>query len=347
MGIIAWLIVGALGGWIASFFIKIPGRGLLGNIIAGVVGGLIVGWLVGLLTGENIMSGISLTSIIAAIVGAIVVSAAYSWFMSRGAATANSMASGASNMASGAGSMMKDKATGAASGMRDTASGASNMASGAGNMMKDKATGAASGMRDAASGASNVAANAGGMTRDAAASTGSAMNTAAGAMAGMAGAAGLGQMSGMLNGILGGNTQLDANSELGKMVMPMADSVTAKLGLPREVGQTVVAFALAHVTNLAQQSAGSGSSGMGGTATNAMNPSAMLAQLTSGGGMDANTIQSTGLSKQLAGKTGMSETQATQGLEHVFGALSAGMSGQKSFQGTDLPDLSMLTNMMK
>jgi uncharacterized membrane protein YeaQ/YmgE (transglycosylase-associated protein family) len=83
MGCLSWLIVGALGGWLASFFIKVPGQGLIGNIVAGIIGGLVVGFLVGLFFNADVLTGINLQSIIAAAVGAVLVSAGYSWLMGR------------------------------------------------------------------------------------------------------------------------------------------------------------------------------------------------------------------------------------------------------------------------
>jgi uncharacterized membrane protein YeaQ/YmgE (transglycosylase-associated protein family) len=75
MGILSWLIVGAIAGWIASFFVKVPIGGLLGNIIAGIIGALVVGWLSATFLGNaDPVNGINLGSIIAAAVGAIIVS---------------------------------------------------------------------------------------------------------------------------------------------------------------------------------------------------------------------------------------------------------------------------------
>jgi uncharacterized membrane protein YeaQ/YmgE (transglycosylase-associated protein family) len=45
MGIIIWLIVGAIAGWLAGMVVKGGGFGLIGDIIVGIVGGLIAGWL--------------------------------------------------------------------------------------------------------------------------------------------------------------------------------------------------------------------------------------------------------------------------------------------------------------
>ena len=45
MGIIIWLIVGAIAGWLAGMVVKGGGFGLIGDIIVGIVGGLIAGFL--------------------------------------------------------------------------------------------------------------------------------------------------------------------------------------------------------------------------------------------------------------------------------------------------------------
>lgn len=45
MGIIAWLIVGAIAGWLAGLIVKGAGFGLLGNIVVGIIGAVVAGWL--------------------------------------------------------------------------------------------------------------------------------------------------------------------------------------------------------------------------------------------------------------------------------------------------------------
>ena len=75
MSIIAWLVVGAIAGWIASKVMPgDEGYGVLGGLIAGIVGALVGGFLFGLLTGsDDWLSGINLGTIVAAIVGALIV----------------------------------------------------------------------------------------------------------------------------------------------------------------------------------------------------------------------------------------------------------------------------------
>lgn len=45
MGIIIWLIIGAIAGWLAGLIVKGFGFGLIGNIVVGIVGAVIAGWL--------------------------------------------------------------------------------------------------------------------------------------------------------------------------------------------------------------------------------------------------------------------------------------------------------------
>lgn len=74
MSIIAWLVVGAIAGWIASKVMPgNEGYGVLGGLVAGMVGAVVGGYLFGLLTNEDWTTGINIPTIIAAIVGAIIV----------------------------------------------------------------------------------------------------------------------------------------------------------------------------------------------------------------------------------------------------------------------------------
>ena len=69
-GIIVWLIVGAVAGWLAGTLLRGGGFGLIGDIIVGIIGAFVGGWLAGVL-GLHIASGL-ISSIITATVGAIV-----------------------------------------------------------------------------------------------------------------------------------------------------------------------------------------------------------------------------------------------------------------------------------
>lgn len=69
-GIIIWLIIGAVAGWLAGQFVKGGGFGLVVDIIVGIVGAFIGGWLAGVL-GISLGGGI-IASIITATVGAVI-----------------------------------------------------------------------------------------------------------------------------------------------------------------------------------------------------------------------------------------------------------------------------------
>lgn len=72
LGIIGWIIIGGLAGWIAS---KIKGtdpqQGILLNIVVGVVGGLLGGFLLSLLGFDMSGSGI-IVSFLTCLVGAVI-----------------------------------------------------------------------------------------------------------------------------------------------------------------------------------------------------------------------------------------------------------------------------------
>ena len=74
MGMLTWIIVGAIAGWLASLIMKGGGYGLIGNIIIGIVGAFVGGWLSTIIFNLPFaVTGFNLTSVIVATVGAIVV----------------------------------------------------------------------------------------------------------------------------------------------------------------------------------------------------------------------------------------------------------------------------------
>ena len=76
MGIISWLVVGAIAGYLAGFLVKgDESMGVIGHIVLGIVEALVGGFLAGVLlpgSGDYI-SGINPTTIVTAVIGAIVV----------------------------------------------------------------------------------------------------------------------------------------------------------------------------------------------------------------------------------------------------------------------------------
>ena len=70
MGFLAWIIVGAVAGWLASMVVR-SSLGLVGDIVVGVVGAFIGGFLFNLI-GNSGVTGFNIYSIFVAFIGAVV-----------------------------------------------------------------------------------------------------------------------------------------------------------------------------------------------------------------------------------------------------------------------------------
>lgn len=72
MGIIGWLIIGALAGWIASMLTGNDEKmGAGANIAVGIIGGFLGGLIMNLLGGSGI-TGFNLWSLLVATIGAVI-----------------------------------------------------------------------------------------------------------------------------------------------------------------------------------------------------------------------------------------------------------------------------------
>ncbi|MDQ4421142.1 GlsB/YeaQ/YmgE family stress response membrane protein [Sphingobium sp. DEHP117] len=70
MGLIIWLIVGGVVGWLASLLMRTDAQqGILLNIVVGIVGAFLGGLIFG---GGTINDGISLASFLVSLVGAVI-----------------------------------------------------------------------------------------------------------------------------------------------------------------------------------------------------------------------------------------------------------------------------------
>jgi len=70
MGILAWIVVGLIAGWLAGQVMKGGGYGLVADIILGLLGGVLGGWIfekLGASTGGGMLG-----SIIVAFIGAVI-----------------------------------------------------------------------------------------------------------------------------------------------------------------------------------------------------------------------------------------------------------------------------------
>ena len=84
MGIISWLVVGAIAGYLAGFLVKgDEGLGVIGHIALGIVGGLVGGFIAGLVLGGDYTTGINITTIVVAIIGAVVLVWGYNFIRGR------------------------------------------------------------------------------------------------------------------------------------------------------------------------------------------------------------------------------------------------------------------------
>jgi uncharacterized membrane protein YeaQ/YmgE (transglycosylase-associated protein family) len=72
MSIVAWLVVGVIAGWMAGLVVRGGGFGLIGDVITGVLGALFGGWLATQLFGGDYITGINVTTILVAFVGALI-----------------------------------------------------------------------------------------------------------------------------------------------------------------------------------------------------------------------------------------------------------------------------------
>lgn len=71
MGIIIWLIVGGICGWLASMIMRTDAQqGIVLNVIVGIVGAAIAGFLLG--GGRSINNAITVESFLYSLLGAVV-----------------------------------------------------------------------------------------------------------------------------------------------------------------------------------------------------------------------------------------------------------------------------------
>ena len=82
MGIIAWIVLGAIAGWITNMIMG-GTEGVIGTIILGIVGAVVGGWLAGTVFKVADVTGINPESIVVSVIGAVIVVAVYRMLMGR------------------------------------------------------------------------------------------------------------------------------------------------------------------------------------------------------------------------------------------------------------------------
>jgi uncharacterized membrane protein YeaQ/YmgE (transglycosylase-associated protein family) len=75
MGLLSWIIVGLIAGWLAGLVMRGGGGyGILGNMILGIVGALVGGFIASQLFGiPDPVSGFNFTTLVIAFLGAVLV----------------------------------------------------------------------------------------------------------------------------------------------------------------------------------------------------------------------------------------------------------------------------------
>ena len=82
MGILVWLIVGGVCGWLASIIMRTDAQqGILLNVIVGIVGALLAGFIVSPMIGVGtINEGISVATFLVSLLGAVILLAIVNLF---------------------------------------------------------------------------------------------------------------------------------------------------------------------------------------------------------------------------------------------------------------------------
>lgn len=76
MGIVAWVVLGAIAGYVTNMIMG--GReGVIGTVILGIVGAVVGGYLAGTVLKVADVTGINIESIVVSIIGAVIVVAVY------------------------------------------------------------------------------------------------------------------------------------------------------------------------------------------------------------------------------------------------------------------------------
>lgn len=83
MGILSWIVLGGLAGWIASIIMKKnASMGIIANIVVGVVGAFIGGFVMSYFGGWAV-TGFNIKSFVVALVGAVILLAVLNLFKKR------------------------------------------------------------------------------------------------------------------------------------------------------------------------------------------------------------------------------------------------------------------------
>ena len=82
MGIIAWIVLGAIAGWITNLLMG-GKEGVIATIILGIVGAVVGGFVMGTVLKLADVTGLNISSLVVAVIGAVIVVAVYRLVMGR------------------------------------------------------------------------------------------------------------------------------------------------------------------------------------------------------------------------------------------------------------------------
>jgi len=82
MGIIAWIVLGAIAGWITNLIMG-GKEGVIATIALGIVGAVVGGFLAGSVLKVADVTGVNVESIVVAVIGAVIVVAIYRMLVGR------------------------------------------------------------------------------------------------------------------------------------------------------------------------------------------------------------------------------------------------------------------------
>jgi uncharacterized membrane protein YeaQ/YmgE (transglycosylase-associated protein family) len=82
VGIIAWIVLGAIAGYLTNMLMG-GGGGIVETVVLGIIGAVVGGYLAGTVLGVADVTGVNVESIVVSVVGGVVVVAVYRLLMGR------------------------------------------------------------------------------------------------------------------------------------------------------------------------------------------------------------------------------------------------------------------------
>ena len=82
MGIIAWIILGAIAGFITNMIMG-GTEGVIGTVLLGIIGAIVGGFVAGNIFKVADVTGINIESVVVAVIGAVIVVAVYRMLVRR------------------------------------------------------------------------------------------------------------------------------------------------------------------------------------------------------------------------------------------------------------------------